>query len=47
MAGLLSVRPVGLTLVPDHAPDGSMGLSDLDGILTGIVIGPAAARAPG
>ena len=24
----------------DHAPDDSMGLSDLDGFLTGIVIGP-------
>ena len=24
----------------DHAPDDSMGLSDLDGFLTGIVVGP-------
>ena len=27
-------------LMSDHAPDDSMGLSDLDGFLTGIVIGP-------
>jgi uncharacterized protein len=26
-------------LMSDHAPDDSMGLSDLDGFLTGIVIG--------
>ena len=24
----------------DHAPDDSMGLSDLDGFLTGVVVGP-------
>jgi uncharacterized protein len=24
----------------DHAPDNCMGLSDLDGFLTGIVVGP-------
>jgi uncharacterized protein len=29
-------------LMSDHAPDDSMGLSDLDGILTGIVVGPEA-----
>jgi uncharacterized protein len=28
-------------LMSDHAPGDSMGLSDLDGFLTGIVIGPA------
>ena len=27
-------------LMSDHAPGGSMGLSDLDGFLTGIVVGP-------
>jgi len=27
-------------LLSDHAPDNSMGLSDLDGFLTGIVVGP-------
>ena len=27
-------------LMSDHAPDDSMGLSDLDGFLTGVVAGP-------
>ena len=27
-------------LMSDHAPDDSMGLADLDGFLTGVVIGP-------
>ena len=27
-------------LMSDHAPDDSMGLSDLDGFLTGVVVGP-------
>ena len=27
-------------LMSDHAPNDSMGLSDLDGFLTGIVVGP-------
>ena len=27
-------------LMSDHAPDDRMGLSDLDGFLTGIVVGP-------
>ena len=27
-------------LMSDHAPDNGMGLSDLDGFLTGIVVGP-------
>src|SRR3984957_18525157 len=27
-------------LLSDHAPDDSMGLSDLDGFLTGVVVGP-------
>ena len=27
-------------LMSDHAPDDSMGLSDLDGFLTGIIVGP-------
>jgi uncharacterized protein len=31
-------------LMSDHAPDDSMGLSDLDGFLTGIVVGPELIR---
>ena len=27
-------------LISNHAPDNSMGLSDLDGFLTGIAVGP-------
>jgi len=27
-------------LMSDHAPDNGLGLSDLDGFLTGIVVGP-------
>jgi uncharacterized protein len=27
-------------LMSDHAPDDSMGLSDLDGFLTGVIVGP-------
>ena len=27
-------------LMSDHSPDDSMGLSDLDGFLTGVVVGP-------
>jgi hypothetical protein len=27
-------------LMSDHAPDDGMGLSDLDGFLTGVVVGP-------
>jgi yecA family protein len=27
-------------LMSDHAPDDCMGLSDLDGFLTGVVVGP-------
>jgi uncharacterized protein len=38
-------RPIDLDvlddyLMSDHAPDDSMGLSDLDGFLTGIMVGP-------
>ena len=29
-----------LALCPRNAPDDSMGLSDLDGFLTGIAVGP-------
>jgi uncharacterized protein len=32
--------PIDLDALTDHAPDDSMGLSDLDGFLTGIVVGP-------
>ena len=27
-------------LMSDHAPDDGMGLSDIDGFLTGVVVGP-------
>ncbi len=42
---LLPTGPIDLDalddyLMSDHAPDDSMGLSDLDGFLTGVVIGP-------
>jgi Uncharacterised protein family (UPF0149) len=30
----------GIGLAFDHAPDGNIGLSNLDGFLTGIVVGP-------
>ena len=39
-------RPIDLDalddyLMSDHAPDDSMGLSDLDGFLTGVIVGPS------
>jgi uncharacterized protein len=42
---LLPTGPIDLDalddyLMSDHAPDDSMGLSDLDGFLTGVVISP-------
>jgi uncharacterized protein len=38
--GPLDLDVLGDYLMSDHAPDDSMGLSDLDGFLTGIVVGP-------
>jgi uncharacterized protein len=38
--GALDLDALDDYLMSDHAPDDSMGLSDLDGFLTGIVIGP-------
>src|ERR1700733_14069710 len=42
---LLPTGPIDLDalddyLMSDHAPDDSMSLSDLDGFLTGVVVGP-------
>jgi len=38
--GALDLDALDDYLMSDHAPDDSMGLSDLDGFLTGIVVGP-------
>ena len=38
--GSLNLDALDDYLVSDHAPDNSMGLSDLDGFLTGVVVGP-------
>jgi uncharacterized protein len=38
--GLIDLDALDDYLMSDHAPDDSMGLSDLDGFLTGIVVGP-------
>jgi Uncharacterised protein family (UPF0149) len=37
---LRPIDPLDDYLMSDHAPDDSMGLSDLDGFLTGIVVEP-------
>ena len=39
-AGPIDLDALDDYLMSDHAPDNSMGLSDLDGFLTGIVVGP-------
>ena len=39
-AGPIDLDALDDYLMSDHAPDDSMGLSDLDGFLTGIVVGP-------
>src|SRR4051812_19435738 len=40
MKGPIDLDALDNYLLSDHAPDNSMGLSDLDGFLTGIVVGP-------
>ena len=40
MEGPIDLDALDDYLMSDHAPDDSMGLSDLDGFLTGIVVGP-------
>jgi len=39
-SGLIDLDALNDYLMSDHAPDDCMGLSDLDGFLTGIVVGP-------
>jgi uncharacterized protein len=36
----IDLDALGAFLISDRAPGGSMGLSDLDGLLTGVVVGP-------
>ena len=38
--GIIDLDALDQYLMSDHAPDDSMGLSDLDGFLTGVVVGP-------
>jgi uncharacterized protein len=40
LSGPINLNALDDYLLSDHAPDDSMGLSDLDGFLTGIVVGP-------
>src|SRR6478752_5937304 len=40
LSGLIDLDALDDYLMSDHAPDDSMGLSDLDGFLTGIVVSP-------
>ena len=40
MSGPIDLDALDNCLMSDHAPDNSMGMSDLDGFLTGIVVGP-------
>ena len=40
LSGPIDLDALDAYLMSDHAPDDSMGLSDLDGFLTGIVVGP-------
>jgi hypothetical protein len=40
LSGPIDLDALDDCLMSDHAPDNSMGLSDLDGFLTGIVVGP-------
>jgi uncharacterized protein len=40
LSGPIDLAALDDYLMSDHAPDDSMGLSDLDGFLTGIVVGP-------
>ena len=36
----IDLDALGAFLISDRVPEGSMGLSDLDGLLTGVVVGP-------
>ena len=36
----IDLDALGAFLISDRAPENSMGLSDLDGLLTGVVVGP-------
>jgi uncharacterized protein len=38
--GVIDLDALDEYLMSDHAPDDSMGLSDLDRFLTGVVVGP-------
>ena len=38
--GVIDLDALDEYLMSDHSPDDSMGLSDLDGFLTGVVVGP-------
>ena len=40
LSGQIDLDALDDYLISDHAPDNGMGLSDLDGFLTGIVVGP-------
>ena len=40
LSGPIDLDALDNYLMSDRAPDDSMGLSDLDGFLTGIVVGP-------
>jgi uncharacterized protein len=40
MSGPIDLKALDDYLLSDHAPDDSMGLSDLDGFLNGVVVGP-------
>src|SRR5579863_7589541 len=40
LTGPIDLDALGEYLLSDQAPDDSMGLSDLDGFLTGLVVGP-------
>jgi uncharacterized protein len=40
LSGLIDLDALDDYLMSDHAPDDCMGLPDLDGFLTGIVVGP-------
>jgi uncharacterized protein len=42
--GIIDLDALDEYLMSDHAPDDSMGLSDLDGFLTGVIVGPELIR---
>ena len=39
--GPVDLNALDAFLMSDRAPEDSMGLSDLDGLLTGVVVGPS------